>query len=191
MRSRRRLVPQRRRIFLGCEGDSERGYGARLSELLEAIRSDRHLHIVPLQPGAGDPLELVDRALREIAADQRKGRSRYIVRAVLLDRDRRDDNPARGAQAETRAASNSLQLIWQRPCFEALLLRHLSSCRNRRPSTTVQAIAEIERHWPGYAKGLSALRLAERINAAAVRQAAAVEPELARFLTDIGFLSGR
>jgi hypothetical protein len=28
MRRRRLLIPQRRRIFLGCEGESERGYGA-------------------------------------------------------------------------------------------------------------------------------------------------------------------
>jgi RloB-like protein len=190
MRSRqRRIVPQRRRVLVGCEGDSERGYAALLGELLDGIRADRYLDIVPLQPGAGDPLQLVERAIAYLAADARKrGRLSYMERAILLDRDRRTDNPDRGAQAETRARANKLRLIWQQPCFEALLLRHLPSCRERRPPMTALAIDELERHWPGYVKGLPAIRLAERIDAAAVRQAAAVEPELAAFLRTIGFL---
>jgi hypothetical protein len=188
MTSRRHLVRQRRRVFVGCEGDSEQGYGARLGELLEPIRRDRYLHVVPLQPGGGDPLALVEQALRKIAADQRKGRPPYIVRAVLLDRDRWNDNPQRSARAEATARDNNLRLVWQRPCFEALLLRHLPGCRDYQPPTTPLALAELERHWPGYVKGLPALRLADRVDAAAVRQAAAVEPELADFLTAIGFL---
>ena len=188
MRSRRRIVPQRRRVFVGCEGDSERGYAALLDELLDGIRPDRHLDIVPLQPGAGDPLQLVERALAHIAADARKrGRPSYIERAILLDHDRRTDNPDRGAQAEAQARANKLRLIWQQPCFEALLLRHLPNCRDLRPPVTARAVAELERHWPGYVKGLPKTRLAERVDAAAVRQAAAVEPELAAFLRTIGF----
>jgi hypothetical protein len=69
---RRRQRPQRRRIFLGCEGESEQGYGALLGRLLEAIRHDRYLHIVLLRPGGGDPLALVKLALRRIAEEEAK-----------------------------------------------------------------------------------------------------------------------
>jgi hypothetical protein len=58
----------------------------------------------------------------------------------------------------------------------------------RSHSRRVHGIIGAERHWLGYVKGLPAVRLANRIDAAAVRQAAAVEPGLADFLTAIGFL---
>jgi hypothetical protein len=80
-RRRRRLIPQRRRVFLGCEGESERGYCALLSRLLEARRRDVHLDIVLLQPGGGDPLALVELASRRIAEGERKRDSKYVLRA--------------------------------------------------------------------------------------------------------------
>jgi hypothetical protein len=110
-----------------------------------------------------------------------------MARAALLDFDRLGEAPERDARIDGLAASRGLKLIWQRPCHEALLLRHLEGCRDRRPATPALGIAELARYWPGYAKGLSATRLAERINEIAVRQALGVEPELADFLASIGF----
>jgi hypothetical protein len=67
MRRRRSLIPQRRRIFLGCEGESERAYGALVGRLLEKRRRDRHLDVVLLRPGGGDPLALLELAIKRIA----------------------------------------------------------------------------------------------------------------------------
>lgn len=182
----RPMVPQRRRVFLGCEGESERGYGARLQQLLNAEGISVHLDLVLLQPGSGDPLELVKKAKRHIETDRTR-RVPYAVRALLLDADRREGDPIRDRQATALATAATLHLIWQEPCHEALLLRHLKGCENLRPSASAQAIAELKRRRPDYIKGMSAARLADWIGADEVRRAMRVEGLLAAFLTAIGF----
>jgi hypothetical protein len=129
---------------------------------------------------------LVEKAYRLIVDNEAKHGS-YAIRAMLLDADRLGQNPDRDARIPRIAGRARLRLIWQRPCFEALLLRHLEGCRDRQPLNSYQAVEELERRWPGYEKGLPAMRLADRIGAREVRQAVEVEPELAGFLADLGF----
>jgi hypothetical protein len=88
MRRHRLARPQRRPVFLGCEGDSERAYGALLSRLYEEHRRDLYLHVELLKPGGGGPPTLVERACHRIVENERKRDIRYAVRAVLLDVDR-------------------------------------------------------------------------------------------------------
>ena len=186
-RRRSNIVPQRRRIFLGCEGDSERGYGALLRRLLEEQRCDVFLNVVLLKPGGGDPLALIQRAQRRLADSKRRGEPPYLHRAVLLDNDNLD--PSSGRAQELRALANELQihLIWQSPCHEAFLLRHIGGCHRLRPPSTSLALSQLQQRWPGYEKGLSALQLAQRIGAEEIRRASHVEPDLAEFLRQIGF----
>jgi len=68
MKRYRGSIYPRRRIFLGCEGKSEHAYGTLLGRLARD-RQDIHVHIdvVGLNPGAGDPLALVEPACREVA----------------------------------------------------------------------------------------------------------------------------
>lgn len=190
MRRRRPQIPQRRRIFLGCEGESERGYGALIGRLLENRRRDMHLHVVLLKPGGGDPLALVELARKRIAEGERKSESPYIHRAVLMDADRLGQTPVRDAQIAATAQAARIRIIWQRPCHEALLLRHFEGCQQLQPPISAQALVELRQHWPEYAKGMSALRLAERIDHAAIQRALQVEAELAGFLLDIGYTVG-
>jgi hypothetical protein len=188
MRPVRRIThPQRRRVFLGCEGESERGYGTLLSRLLEMQRQDVHLDVVLLKPGAGDTLPLVELALRRIADSERK-RGDYAIRAVLLDTDRLGQAKECDRRLREIAKTARLRLIWQRPCHEAFLLRHLQECQNLRPPTADASIAELRRRWPGSAKGMSAMKLGERVSDDDVRRASLVEPDLASFLVDIGFV---
>ncbi|MGH7212214.1 MAG: hypothetical protein ACREF1_12225, partial [Acetobacteraceae bacterium] len=86
------------------------------------------------------------------------------------------------------ARSAGIRLIWQSPCHEALLLRHLENCATLRPATCQQAHAELRRRWPEYRKGMSASDLAIRLNHAEVARVRQVERELDAFLNDIGFI---
>jgi hypothetical protein len=142
--------------------------------------------VVLLKPRGGDPLAIVERAVRYMAARYRK-RVRYAICALLLDGDRRGQAPDRDAQMEKLAADARLRLIWQNPCHEALLLRHFEGCQHLHPSTSERAMTELRRHWPKYSKGLPAKRLVEQIDESAVRRSLQVELELAGFLADIGF----
>lgn len=102
---RRRHIPQRRRIFLGCEGESERGYGARLVKLVEDRHSRIYVDLQILQPGGGDPLALVQLAVRRMLR-QTERRGAYVAQAVLLDNDKLEQSPPRDQQAISLADQN-------------------------------------------------------------------------------------
>jgi hypothetical protein len=111
MRRRHATIPPRRRIFLGCEGESEQGYGALLSRIAE----EQGLHLAPqivlLRPGGGDPLALVQLAIAKIREDERK-RGEFSIKAVLLDQDKLGQAPERDQLLHAEAAQNDLHLIW-------------------------------------------------------------------------------
>jgi hypothetical protein len=101
---------------LGCEGESERDYGALIGRLLENRRRDIHLDVVLLKPGGGDPLALVELARKRIAEGERKSESPYVHRAVLIDTDRLGQAPLRDVQIAPIAQATRMRVIWQRPC---------------------------------------------------------------------------
>jgi hypothetical protein len=184
MRRRVPRIPPRRPIFFGGEGFSEVGYGtlvARIARELPDIHV--HIHVQGLQPGAGDPLELVERAVKVIDNLERR-RADFAVKAVLLDVG--DAEKVRQAAAAARAGGIQ-HLIWQAPDHEALLLRHLEGCEHRRPPAG-QSFAALRREWVGYEKGMSAQALGARIGLDHIRRACTVEAELQAFLRAIGLL---
>ena len=69
-----------------------------------------------------------------------------------------------------------------------MLLRHLDGCQALRPPITAIALQELIRRWPEYHKPMPALRLATRIGAPQVLQAANVEESLRAFLQACGIL---
>jgi len=105
---------------------------------------------------------------------------------MLLDGDQAARDPARADRARHLAAQHHIAIVWQEPCFEALLLRHLPDCTTRRPPDTQEALRVLEREWPGYKKPLSRAALARQIDRDAVRRAAGVERELRALLRCLG-----
>jgi hypothetical protein len=173
---------------VGCEGESEQGYAALLARLLDDARLAVHLDAVLLQPGGGDPLAIVERAVAR--ATEREGRrgDPYERRFVLLDDDKLGQSPQRDQRIAGIAANAGLHLIWQTPSHEALLLRHLDGCTQLRPPSSAVACQQLVARWPTYEKAMPAARLAERLDQAAVTRAAAVEINLAVFLLEIGLI---
>ncbi len=88
--------------------------------------------------------------------------------------------------AERLARQHGIRLIWQVPCHEALLLRHLPGHAGDQKSTCRDAANALKAVWPEYKKPMSAASLSKRIDLAGLRRAAAVEPGLRGFLGDIG-----
>ncbi len=186
MKRRLATIPVRKRIFLGCEGESEQGYGALLARLADDAGLHLAIHSVLLRPGGGDPLALVELAVKQIWSAERR-RGAFATKAVLLDRDKLGMAPQRDERLLRQANQNDLRLIWQEPTHEALLLRHLDGCHQLRPQTSLLALAELERHWVDYKKPMSALRLSARLGMAELRRACAVEDSLREFLIECGF----
>ena len=172
MRRRRIARPQRRPVFLGCEGESERGYGTLIGRLRDELRRDLHLDVTLLRPGGGNPLALVELACLKIAHNERNRDTRYSVKAILLDSDKLGLNHARDQNMLRIAQAAGLHLLWQEPSHEALLLRHLDGCQTLRPHSAAAALTELIRRWPDYSKGSSADRLSTRIGAQQIAAAA-------------------
>ncbi len=159
--------------------------------LLNRLAELRQLHIwihgEPLNPGAGDPLELVARAVGRLGQRRRQG-AIYRHVAVFLDADTRDRSPNRTRDAQRLAQDYGVQLIWQIPNHEAVLLRHLDGCQTLRPDAS-RSLTELKKRWPEYDKsGISADKLARRIGYQHVVQAAGAEPELREFLRLVGLI---
>jgi hypothetical protein len=142
-------IPQRRRIFLGCERQSELGYGTLLARIARERAIHVHLDVQVLKPGAGDPLALIERAAQIIENIERR-RDPFAVKAVLLD----IGSPQIVARARARARAAEVgihHLIWQSPDHEAILLRHLPGCRDRRPPRGV-SMGALLGEWAEYEK---------------------------------------
>lgn len=180
-------IPQRVPIFVGCEGESEAAYIALLQALANDAGAHVHISIELLTPGAGDPLARVTRALAHLA--RLRGRRTAFAHAfVLMDSDQLALDPVRGERARRDAAAGGLTLIWQEPCHEALLLRHLPGRADRRPGNSGDALQALRRDWPEYAKPMTRRELQRRLDLVTVRQAGAAHPELASLLRVIGLL---
>jgi hypothetical protein len=187
MRKRLPFIPQRRPIFVGCEGESESGYVGLLQDLIREASLPVHLLVADLGIGAGDPLTRIEMAARKLE-QLRRTRTALTQKFVLLDSDQAEADRVRAAKTQRLATQHGIQIIWQRPCFEAVLLRHLPACASRRPPDTPEAERSLLREWPDYKKPMSRAELSKRITLNAVLQAAGVEPELKLFLKGVGLI---
>jgi hypothetical protein len=187
MKRRPPHISQRVPIFVGCEGESEAAYIAMLQELARANGAHVHIHIEPLTPGAGDPLARVKRAI--VCLERlRSRRSPFLHRFILLDADQIELNKERADRARREASAAGIKLIWQDPCHEALLLRHLPDRANRRPATSTDAFMALQREWPNYRKPMTRHDLRGQLDLRAVRQAGSTQEDLADFLRLLALL---
>jgi len=188
MTTRRPFIPPRRPVFIGCEGESEVGYVGLLQDLLHAQEIAVHLIVENLGIGASEPQTRVELAVRKLE-QLRRTRTAPKDRFVLLDHDQADVNPQRTEVARRLAHDNGIQIVWQRPCYEAVLLRHLPQCAARRPPTSLEADRALKREWNEYQKPMSRFELTRMIDRDGVLRAAAVEHELSLLLTCIALVS--
>ncbi|ACI57490.1 hypothetical protein Rleg2_4228 [Rhizobium leguminosarum bv. trifolii WSM2304] len=175
---------QRRRVFVGCEGESERAYASLVSRLLEDVHHRVHLDTTVL--GGGDPLALCQAAERAIKRGE-TNREAFALKFLLLDRDKIGLAPQRDQGIQPILNGTGAVIIWQDTAHEAMLLRHLPGCAALRPPSTALAVQQLVQRWPQYEKPMNATQLGARLDLARLQQAAAVEPDLANFFAQIEF----
>ncbi len=178
-------IELRRPVYIGCEGLSEVGYAGFLQDLIREANLPVHLHIEELGPGAGDPLARIEMLVRRLGQLQKK-RSAPKERFALLDSDQAERDPQRADRARRLADDHGVVIVWQRPCFEAVLLRHLEGRTLDRPPDTPGAVKALVKAWPEYEKAMTRANLARRIDRDAVLRAADVEAELDALLRCVG-----
>lgn len=178
----RRTIERRSRIFLGCEGESEQGYGVLLQRLADIAELKIHIVIKNLQP-AGDPLALAEKAVRQFEKDREK--APFIGKAIMLDADRLEEPRDRGLRALELLTREQFTAVWQRPDHEGLLLRHFSGHEKDNPPRGA-AMASLQAIWPDYQKNTAATDLQRNLTLDHVTRAARVTPELMSLLRLIG-----
>ncbi len=186
MKRDRQIVLRRRPVFLGCEGESEQAYSQVLGDIVRQHIPSIHLEVVLLGAGAGSPLAKIRKATKKIAEYERK-RSRLWRKAVLIDSDTAEQNPVQKADVESLASQYEIRIIWQSPCHEAFLLRHLPNCSQLRPPTSVLSNSTLVRNWPTYQKPMTRVEIARMIDIDRIKQALQVEDELRAFLADLAW----
>lgn len=184
-----KIVRARRSVFLGCEGESEQAYCQVLSDVLRPLIPRVHLAPELIGEGAGDPLAKIRKAIKKIEAHESK-RPGFMRKAVLIDADLAESADAK-FPAEQLAGQHGIRIIWQAPCHEAFLLRHLPGCETLRPPSSALAKAALMAKWPAYDKPMSRMKLALQIDLDCFSRAMRVEADLQDFLIDIGYSGPR
>ena len=182
--SRRRLVPQRKVIFIGTEGDSDRAFAQFLQRCCDQEQLRVHLKIKPAS--GGDSVAVVEDIGRWLAKND-PGKN-YQTRLVLLDHDRIEQDLRAGRDAQAAATRLKLELVFQDPNLEGLLLK-LHPGRERQNIAAHRAISELQKVWPTYKKPPTADLLQQRITLDDVRRAATHDQHLRKLLEVLGLWS--
>ena len=185
MRRRSRVEP-RHIIFIGVEGQSERGFGQFLASCCDDAGLHLHLDIKPAN--GGDSVAVVEDAKRRL--ERHPAQKEIKKRLVLLDRDRLDQDLKAGRDACALASKWKIEIIFQDPNLEGLLLR-LHPGQERRRVAPQDAMKELRKLWPEYRKPPTANRLRQRFDLSALRRAAEHDSELRKLLIVVGLEAPR
>ena len=187
MTGRKGRISPRSRIYFGCEGSSEVGFGRIIQDLADIAKLHIHIDTDDFGTRAGASRARVEFAIQQIKRKE-SSRGSFVHKAILMDFDQIERNEQEFDLVNQLARKADIQIIWQRPCHEALLPRHLPGCVDRRPQTTELSLTQLKTQWPEYRKPMTRFQLSRRIGIRELRQAANVEPELTAFLKAIGII---
>jgi hypothetical protein len=178
MRRRGISISPRAVVFLGCEGESEQAYAQLLNDEIRHRDLPFHIQAELLSPGAGDPISRVRRAVKMI----KHAGNDFCHRAILMDLDQIENDSARISEVCSLAQSNTISIIWQKPCHEAFLLNHFAGHEHRAPATSPISLNYLLKIWPEYRKPMTRFELSKRISGDEIVRVSAVHPEFAEIL---------
>jgi len=179
---RRRTVEARRVIFIGVEGKSDRAFAQFLQSCCDG--DGLHLHLNVTTGSGGDSVAVVKEAVRHLTRHlDRRDISHSLV---LLDRDRHPQDVKAGRDAQAVASRSKLEIIFQNPNLEGLLLK-LCQGHESRTIAAGDSMAELRKVWPEYSKSsLTAEQLKRRFSVSDLRRAARYDEGLRRLLDVLG-----
>lgn len=181
-RRRPKLVEPRRVIFIGVEGKNDRAFAQFVQFCCDG--EGLHLNLKVATADGGDSVSVVRDATRGLKRHQ----DRKIIShsLVLLDRDRYAQDVQAGRDAQAEASKAKLEIIFQKPNLEGLLLR-LHPGHESREIAADDSITELRKVWPEYSKSsLTADELKRRFTVSDLRRAALHDEGLRRLLDVLG-----
>ena len=182
--SRQRHVQQRKRIFLAVEGNSERSFAAWLGRLCEKNGCNVHLDVKVA--GGGDTLSIAEYAVKQYNLRSRRF-GKYYSGFVMLDHDRYLQDKHNNRDVNTAGTSLSLNILWQRPNMEGVLLR-MHEGYEQRFIDNQNTLRLLRNLWPEYSKKADADDLSRRFNLLDICRMAAHDNGFNHLLKTIGLI---
>ena len=145
-----------------------------------------HVHLDVRPQDGGGSVAVIEQAGRWLKRN--RSRREYQARLVLLDRDRIEAEPREGMQAQAAATRYKLEIVFQDPNLEGLLVR-LHAGQEQRKIRASDSENELRKMWPEYQKPPTAEQLHQRFTLDDVRRAAVHDQHLQKLLEVIGLWS--
>lgn len=181
-RRRTKLVEPKRVIFIGVEGKSDLAFTRFLQFCCD--EEGLYLHLNVTTGSGGDSVSVVREAARRLKMHPGRGDISHSL--VLLDRDRYPQDVQAGRDAQAVASKAKLEIIFQNPNLEGLLLR-LYLGHESRKIVAGDSMAELRTVWPEYKKSsLTAEQLRGRFAVSDLRRVARYDQGLRKLLDVLG-----
>lgn len=175
-------VNPRRVIFIGVEGRNDRAFAQFIQRCCD--KEGLHLHVAIKTGNGGDSVDVVKETNRHLT--RHPGKQDISAKLVLLDSDRIKKDRKAGRDAQAVASESGLEIIFQNPNLEGLLLR-LHQGHESRQTKAVDSMTELQKVWPEYRKSsLTADRLSKRFDVSDVQRVARHDEELRKLLERLG-----
>ncbi len=170
-------IPTRRAIFISVEGASDRAFVQFLGKWCK--RKERHLSLKVKPANGGNSVDVVKDAIGYLSKSSAE--KEFRQRLVLLDSDRIPQDMQSKRDASALASKDKIEVIWQTPNLEGLLVRLHPGHEDRQLQASI-AKTELKKLWPEYDKSLTVQQLEHRFDLDGLRRAAKYDMYLQRLL---------
>ncbi len=170
-------IPTRRAIFISVEGASDRAFVQFLGRWCK--QKERHLSLNVKLANGGNSVDVVKDAICYLSRSS--AAKEFRQRLVLLDRDRIPQDMQSKRDASALALKNKIEVIWQTPNLEGLLVRLHPGHEDRQLQASV-AKTELKKLWQEYEKSLTVQQLERRFDLDALWRVAKHDAHLKRLL---------
>src|SRR5262249_25991421 len=144
----KRIIHERKRIFIAGEGESEQSFVKWLQRL--SNQQGLHIHLDCQTLGGGGYKTILEKTIHE---RKRKERYRAKFSILLIDGDRAEygDDGLSLSQLKQQALKQNIKVCIQYPNLEGLLLRMLPNNESMQPNSA-KAHKQLCQAWPEYQK---------------------------------------
>ena len=177
----RKIIQQRKRIYIAVEGEGEQSFIKWLQLL--ADQRNLYMHLDCQLLGGGGYKPMLYKAVRQ---RERKDRCKAKSSILLVDsdRDERGDDGWSLSRLKEEANKQKITVCAQNPNQEGLLLRMMKAPLKPSAGSLTE---QLRRRWPDYQKPVNAQTLASKFSLDNLLHVAHVDLELETLLSVIGF----
>lgn len=182
----RKIITQRKRIYLAVEGESEQSFVKFLQQISD--QNNIHVHLDCDVLGGGGYKTMLERAIA-YRARREKSKGKAIMSILIVDTDRADKNEDGWLLEKLVVVANKNHFVvcLQKPNLEGLLLRMLPG-NEHSYANAFSVHHQLLKVWSNYQKPADTRTLMNKFSHSDLIRAAKSDPHLSNLLLKIGFL---